>query len=129
MQVFDAVICVFAPVAAEEFARVIRAPGGILVVAHPGSGHLMELKRLLYKQPKLFSEDSIRNAEMHSAGFELMQTVRVKRELVLPQNEALYLLAMTPYFWHAPQSEDGPLLPEGDFTTTVEVLLTAFRRM
>ena len=128
VQVFDIVISIFAPLAAQEFARVLRQPGGILVVGYPGEQHLIELKRLLYKQPKLFTEDSIPVADLLSAGFEQGQTVRVKQELTLTQSDALDLLGMTPFFWHAPQDITDQLTVKDDFRTTVDILLTAFRR-
>lgn len=39
----DALVCVFAPRHAPEFARVL-APGGLLVTATPGPGHLAQLR-------------------------------------------------------------------------------------
>ena len=127
-QVFDGVISVFAPVAAQEFARVLRSPGGILVVAYPGERHLIELKRLLYKQPRLFSEDSVSGADLLSAGFQQAQTIRVRRELTLTQSEAADLLGMTPFFWHAPKDTPKQMTIETGFRTTVDILLAAFRR-
>ena len=129
VQVFEAVISVFAPVAAQEFARVLRRPGGILVVGYPGEQHLIELKSLLYKQPKLFTEDSIPVADLLSAGFEQRQTVRVKQKLTLTQEDALDLLGMTPFFWRAPEDITSQLQTmEAGFKTTVDILLTAFMR-
>ena len=127
VQVFDAVISVFAPVAAQEFARVLRPAGGLLVVAQPGSGHLLELKQLLYEEPMLFSEDAASQADLQQAGLEHVQSVRVKRQVALPHEEALDLLAMTPYCWHAPVDIAGRMSKEADFTVSLEILLAAYR--
>ncbi len=107
---------------------MLRQPRGILVVGYPGEQHLIELKRLLYKEPKLFTEDSIPAADLLSAGFEQGQTVRVKQELTLKQRDALDLLGMTPFFWRAPQDITDQLTMEAGFRTTIDILLTAFRR-
>lgn len=123
---FGAVISVFAPVAAQEFARVLHSPKGLLVVAYPGERHLIELKCRLYKEPKLFTEDSLPFAELQKAGFEQKETVRVKKELVLTQGEALDLLGMTPFYWHAPLDITSQLALENEPKMTIEVLLTVF---
>ena len=127
MQVFDVVISVFAPVAAQEFARVLRPAAGILVVAQPGSGHLLELKQLLYKDPVLFSEEAVAQADLQQAGLEHVQSIRVERQVALPHEEALDLLAMTPYSWHAPVDIAERMFSEAAFTTSLEILLTAYR--
>lgn len=107
---------------------MVRHPGGVLVVGYPGESHLIELKSLLYKQPKLFTEDSIRVADLHLAGFQQGQTVRVKRELTLTQSDAVDLLGMTPFFWHAPHDIKDQLTIEDGFRITVDILITAFIR-
>ena len=108
---------------------MLRHPGGSLVIGYPGASHLVELKSLLYKQPKLFSEDSIPVADLHAAGFQQGQTVRVKRELTLTQSDAVDLLGMTPFFWHAPHDITDQLTVEDGFRTTVDILLAAFTRV
>ena len=127
VQVFDVVISVFAPVAAQEFARVLKPAGGTLVVAQPGSGHLLELKQLLYEDPVLFSEEAVAQADLQQAGLEHVQSIRVKRQVALPHEEALDLLAMTPYCWHAPVDIAERMFSEAAFTTSLEILLTAYR--
>ena len=46
----DAVVSLFAPVAEEEFLRVLK-PGGVLVLVGAGEEHLFSLKRVLYDTP------------------------------------------------------------------------------
>ena len=107
---------------------MLRRPGGILVVGYPGEQHLIELKSLLYKQPTLFSEDSIPVAELLSAGFQQGQTVRVRNDLTLTQSDAVNLLGMTPFFWHAPPDIAKQLAVEDGFRTRIDILVTTFRR-
>ena len=127
MQVFDAVISVFAPVAAQEFARVLRPAGGTLIVAHPGRGHLLELKQLLYAEPMLSNEAAKPQADLQQAGLEHVQSARVEKQLALPRDEAIDLLAMTPYCWHAPVDIAERLSKEAYFTISLEILLTAYQ--
>ena len=106
---------------------MLRPAAGILVVAQPGSGHLLELKQLLYEDPALFSEEGIPQADLQQAGLEHVQSVRVERQVALPHEEALDLLAMTPYSWHAPVDIAKRMSREADFTISLEILLTAYR--
>jgi 23S rRNA (guanine745-N1)-methyltransferase len=48
----DAVVSLFAPVAQEEFWRVLK-PGGVLILVGAGAEHLFSLKRVLYDTPYL----------------------------------------------------------------------------
>ena len=46
----DAVVSVFAPVCDEEYARVLK-PDGVLIVVSPSPRHLFELKAAVYDKP------------------------------------------------------------------------------
>ena len=127
MQVFDAVICIFAPTAVEEFARVLRSPDGLLIIAHPGEDHLMELKQVLYEQFKSSKEDLRQSADLQSAGFEHVQNVRVRKNMTLTLPEAHDLLGMTPYAWRAPQDIEGMFGPRSTFNVALDMLLSVFR--
>ena len=49
---FDAVTNLFAPCAEQEFLRVLK-PGGLLILVGAGERHLMGLKQVLYEDPYL----------------------------------------------------------------------------
>ena len=46
----DLIVCTFAPVSNDEYARVLK-DGGKLVVVSPSPRHLFELKEVLYEKP------------------------------------------------------------------------------
>lgn len=93
----DAVISLFAPIAEQEFLRVLK-PGGILIAAGAGRGHLLDLKRVLYETP---IENEPR-ADLPTSMKELcVRDLRFAMELC---NAALQeLFTMTPYYYRTPR--------------------------
>jgi len=90
---FDFIISVFSPIAHEEFHRVIK-PGGKLIVASPGPMHLYELKEELYAEPY---QNKLKHQHQH---FTLLTSEEVRYSLHLKSNEEIQsLLKMTPYYW------------------------------
>ena len=85
---------VFYPLAAEEFARVVK-PGGFFLYAVPGERHLYGLKELLYENPY---ENPHRETEY--PGFRFVGRTAVRREIRAPDSQtAVDLFTMTPYYW------------------------------
>lgn len=95
----DVLMDCFSPLAAGEFARVVR-PGGIFLYVVPGPRHLWELKEVLYEAPY---ENEERQEEY--PGFRWLEEVPVETEFTLTQREAIRdLFRMTPYFWKTPKA-------------------------
>ena len=85
---------VFYPLAAEEFARVVK-PGGFFLYAVPGERHLYGLKELLYENPY---ENPHRETEY--PGFRFVGRTAVRGEIRVPDSQtAVDLFTMTPYYW------------------------------
>ncbi len=98
--VLDAVVSLFAPCAEQEFLRVLR-PGGFLILAGAGEKHLWGLKQTLYEKPYL---NPGRN--------DLPQNMRLldRRRLqggltVLGKDAVMSLFSMTPYFWRTSEAD------------------------
>lgn len=94
----DCLLNLFAPLCPEEFHRVLR-PGGILIIAAPGAQHLWGLKSVLYEQPyqNVLSDTAIE-------GFRLLEQRSVNEEIVVETNQdILDLFSMTPYYWKTPK--------------------------
>ncbi len=89
----DCVLNVFAPCAAEEFFRVLR-PGGRLVIAAAGRDHLLEMKRFLY-------DEVVPNEERRDYPKEmtLLEKFPVRRRAEIPGDALRTLFQMTPYFY------------------------------
>ncbi len=124
----DAAVDVFGPVFAGELARVVR-PGGIVVTAHPGPRHLVELRALVY--------DRVRPHELkpplrHDPDrFEQLSSEPLRWTVTVEGPAALGdLFAMTPYRWHAPPDIGRRISAAGagGLVATAEVQLTCYRR-
>lgn len=95
----DVLVDCFSPLAAEEFARVLR-PGGTFLYVVPGPRHLWELKAILYEQPY---ENEEKGEEY--PGLRCRDVVPVETVFTLPDRQAVKdLFHMTPYYWKTPKS-------------------------
>lgn len=94
----DAVVSLFAPVAEQEFLRVLK-PNGILLLAGAGEEHLMDLKRVLYDTP--YPNKPRADAPQSMALIE-ERTLRFTMPLSREALQALF--AMTPYYYRTPRA-------------------------
>lgn len=94
----DVVLNVFAPRNPAEFARVLR-PGGRALVVVPGEGHLAALHDAL-ALPRIDGDKERRAVADFGGAFSPghRETIRYRR--VLPPEDVLHLIQMTPTFWH-----------------------------
>lgn len=96
----DAVISVFAPVCNDEYSRVLKKQGALVVVS-PSPKHLFELKAAVYdkpyeNKPNIYSLDSFEKAD------ELL--LEYKAHIASPE-DIRSLFMMTPYYYKT--SEEG----------------------
>lgn len=93
----DLLLNCFAPLALEDFRRVLRSEGTFLYVV-PGPKHLWELKQVLYENP-------YENAEEETAydGFVYERIVPVEFTMALNAAALQDLFRMTPYCWKTPR--------------------------
>lgn len=90
----DMLTAIFSPIAAEEFKRVVKK-GGHLMIAVPTERHLFGLKTLLYDEP-------YENAYLTTVydGFCEIARERVEGMIETAENALIRaLFAMTPYYW------------------------------
>ena len=124
----DVALYVFGPVVEGELARVVR-PGGWAVVAHPGPGHLSEVRKLVYSDAWPHEvKPPLRNAQdtfMETDRARLVFTVGIAD---LHQLEDLF--AMTPYRWHADQGIHERIAQafSPGFRASADILITTYRR-
>ena len=89
--VFDCAVNIFSPLADDEYRRVIK-PGGRLIIAVPGPDHLIELKNAVYDNVNVKEEkDAV------ISGFRLDKAEKLRFVMDLDGEEVRMLFAMTPY--------------------------------
>ena len=109
----DAVISVFAPLAAGEFHRVLRR-GGKLIRVIPLARHLWEMKEILYAQPYENREDAD-----PPEGFVQVSFSRVEYTARIEGGAINDLFAMTPYYYRTGSEGREKLAGLSSLTTTV----------
>ncbi|MBQ1985691.1 MAG: 50S rRNA methyltransferase, partial [Clostridia bacterium] len=90
----DVLTDVFAPIVPEEFLRVLKS-GGVMILAVPGAKHLWGMKEVLYTAP-------YENEEHDTAydGFEYLGRESVQKDITVEGRENIEaLFSMTPYYW------------------------------
>ncbi|MBQ5311598.1 MAG: methyltransferase domain-containing protein [Oscillospiraceae bacterium] len=96
----EVITSVFAPVANDEYSRVLKT-GGHLIVVSPSARHLYELKAAVYDAPY-----ENRPNEYGLDSFEHIDSIIFEYEKHIGAQEDIYsLFAMTPYFYKT--SEEG----------------------
>ncbi len=113
---------VFAPVAPQEFARVL-APGGYVVVAAPGTNHLWGMKQVVYQKP--YANDDL---PPDMPGFALVEKVQTGGQITVPHEQIPNLFAMTPYFWKSPREGTQRLMDLPQLETAISFSLFVFRK-
>ena len=94
----DLITNVFSPLAAEEFARILR-PGGHYLYVVPSARHLWQMKEVLYPQPY---ENPVKQEEYE--GFAHVSTVPVRYTISMDDPaDWMALFRMTPYAWKTPR--------------------------
>ena len=119
----DTVVNVFAPCVEEEYSRILRQ-GGLLVVACAGEEHLRGLKSVLYEEirPNTERADLPRTLEHISSS-------RLRYDITLDSPElirALYL--MTPYAYRTGDKDRDRLFSLERLTTTVDFDIHVYRK-
>jgi 23S rRNA (guanine745-N1)-methyltransferase len=120
----DALLTHFSPVSPDEFRRVVR-PGGVVLVGGPGERHLFSLKELLYDAPA--GQDAA-GALAGEPGFELVATHRIRHPLSLRgQGLVADLLLMTPFYWSVSRETQERVGRLDALDTEVDVVVHAYR--
>lgn len=124
----DVALNVFGPVIATELARVVR-PGGTVVTAFPGAGHLEGLRSMVYPDARPHEvKPPLRDAD---EWFTHTGSLSVTFTIVLTDVAALRdLFAMTPYRWHAPTDMNDRLAAAVSprFETLADIQVATYRR-
>ena len=120
----DLLLTMFAPYCGEEFQRVLKTNGQMIMVI-PGVRHLWELKQAIYAVPYL---NQVKDYELD--GFELQSVEKISYEIELNSNEDIVnLFSMTPYYYKTGKNEQEKLKLLEKLKTTVEFEIITYANM
>lgn len=117
----DAVVSLFAPVAEEEFRRVLK-PGGFLLAVGAGPDHLYSLKRVLYDTP--YRNEARADLPVR---MEHLTTERLTYRTEMDGDMLQQLFAMTPYFYRTSREGRARLDATAHLAVDVDVELSLYR--
>lgn len=119
----DAVTNIFAPCAEEEFCRVLK-PNGYLLLVGAGERHLMGLKELIYDNP--YTNPG--RADLPRSMTAIEQK-RIRTTITVEGNERiLALFSMTPYYWRTSREDRAKLEGVDTLTTEIDFDLFLYRK-
>ena len=119
----DVVVNIFAPCAEEEYTRVLK-DGGYLIVVGAGREHLMGLKKVIYDNPY----ENQGRADLPK-NMEHIKTVNCTYKQKIEGNDNIMaLFSMTPYYWRTSENDKNKLLGLSELTTTVDFEINIYKK-
>lgn len=119
----DMIVNVFAPCTEQEYARVLR-DGGHLVVVGAGENHLMGLKKVLYD-----------NTYVNTARADLPKNMTLVEKNIISfeievhgSEDISALFLMTPYYWRTRESDKEKLISLDTLKTKIEFEISVYRK-
>lgn len=119
----DLLVNIFSPLAAAEFARILKSGGYFLYVV-PSARHLWEMKQFLYEKPY---ENPVKSETYSGFVWQEVHEVRYQLHLDDPADVAA-LFQMTPYAWKTPRESVARLKTLDKLTTQVGFDIHLYRR-
>lgn len=119
----DAIVNIFAPCAEDEFSRILKASGRLIIVA-AGENHLYGLKRAIY-------DEVHRNAERADMpkNMKLERAHKLSYTIFLQSAEEIQsLFSMTPYSYRTSEKDMKKLYSLTSLETEVEVDIFVYRK-
>ena len=122
-QSVDLLLSVFAPYCGEEFRRVLKPRGRLLMVI-PLENHLYGLKEAIYEKPY---RNTVKPFELE--GFTLVQKQELRYAITLTSHEEIQnLFMMTPYYYKTGAAAQQQLALRERLTTPVEFAVLCYQR-
>ncbi len=120
----DVILSVLAPRNPEEFARILK-PDGALILGVPGPNHLIELRSRLAANAGDFEEKADEAAAKCAPHFKETHRELLSYQQTLSAAQLADLIQMTPIFWCSSPEEKAAVQRLNQLTVTVSfVLLT-----
>lgn len=100
----DILLTMFAPYCGEEYGRVLKK-GGVMIMVIPSENHLWELKKAIYETPY---KNEVKPYDL--SGFEFQESRRISFNMLLNNKEKIRnLFSMTPYYYKSGKIEQERL--------------------
>ena len=120
----DMLISIFAPLALEEFQRVLKNDG-IFITVIPLENHLFSLKKAVYDTPY---KNKPEPTELN--GFELISSQIISKDITLQSNEDIKnLFMMTPYYYKTSARDQEKLNHIDKLEVETEFMLLTYKKM
>lgn len=119
----DLILSIFAPVAYEEFYRVLKDEGYFIKVS-PLERHLWELKEAIYDKP--YEND---NKYVAYEGFNMIKEYHIKDRIIIDNlNDIKALFMMTPYYFHTSKEDVTKLDKLNELEVTLEFKIELYQK-
>ncbi|MDE6019624.1 MAG: methyltransferase domain-containing protein [Ruminococcus sp.] len=119
----DVLMSLFAPYCGDEFRRVLK-PNGKMILVIPGRRHLWGLKKAIYSAPY---ENNVQDYKL--SGFEFLGTEKVDYEIILKSADDIQnLFTMTPYYYKTGIQEHMRLKSLSELSTEVSFEILKYRK-
>ena len=118
----DFILNIMAPFSQEEFGRVLRGDGRILLIT-PGPNHLFSLRQQIYETPQ--KHELPDNA---LPGLKQIHSQRVQYTREIQNEEIVDLFVMTPYSWNASPGTREKIMALAQLRLDVDFMLTLFQK-
>ncbi len=119
----DVLMSLFAPYCGEEFSRVLK-PGGKMILVIPDENHLMGLKKAVYDKPYA---NRVQDYELQ--GFKFSGAEKVGSEIYLDNSEDIQsLFSMTPYFYKTGREEHKRLEALTELHTEIAFQILSYEK-
>ena len=122
-ETIDAITNLFAPCAEEEFSRILK-PGGYLLLVGAGQQHLMGLKKAIYENPYQNPGRADLPVKMREIARKRIQT----EITVVGQTQIQALFSMTPYYWRTSPDDRQKLENLETLTTEIDFDLFLYQK-
>ena len=120
----DIVTTLFAPFCKEEFYRVLRKTG-VLVMVIPSERHLYGLKIAIYDKPYL---NNVK--DYHIDDFELIKNEKISYTIHIDNNSDIQnLFSMTPYYYKSGKKEQDKIAELNELDTEIEFEILVYRKV
>ncbi len=119
----DILLTMFAPYCGEEYCRVLKKDG-IMIMVIPSENHLWELKSRIYDTPY---KNEVKDYELD--GFEFIGAKKIGYNMeITGKSDILSLFSMTPYYYKTGKKEQQRLNELEFLTTQAEFELLTYKK-